>query len=137
MSERNATQTANILLIDDDYDFRLQNRLPLEAKGYHVSECESANAAREYLVKQQPDLIVVDLMMEEEDSGFALCYFIKQRWPKLPVIMVTGVAAEAGIEFETATSEERAWIKADALMAKPVRFEQLLAEIERLLALRA
>ena len=136
MSDRGTPQAAKILLIDDDYDFRLQNRLQLEAKGYSVLEGESAGVARELLGKEQPDLIVVDLMMEEEDSGFALCYFIKQRWPNLPIIMVTGVAAEAGIQFEAATSEERAWIKADALMAKPVRFEQLLAEIERLLTQR-
>lgn len=40
--------------------------------------------------------------------------------------MVTGVTGETGIEFDAATNEERAWIKADELLAKPVRPEQLL-----------
>ncbi|NLF26034.1 MAG: response regulator [Deltaproteobacteria bacterium] len=134
MSDRETPQTAKILLVDDDYDFRLQNRLQLEAEGYSVVESESEAAAREFLEREQPDLVVVDLMLEEEDSGFGLCYFIKKHWPNLPIIIVTGVAAKVRIEFEAATAEERAWIKADTLMAKPVRFEQLLAEIERLLA---
>ena len=134
MTEETAEKKGRILLVDDDYDFRLQNRVQLEAKGFFVSECESAQSAREFLKTEQPDLIVADLMMEEEDSGFALCYYIKQQYRNLPIIMVTGVASETGFEFETATTEERAWIKADAVLAKPLRFEQLLSEIERLLA---
>jgi hypothetical protein len=50
------------------------------------------------------------------------------------VILVTGVAAETGIPFSAATREERIWIKADALLPKPIRFEQLQPEVERLLA---
>ena len=122
MAECTEKKRGTILLIDDDYDFRLQHKLHLETRGYTVWECDGAQAARELLADRQPDVIVVDLMMEEEDSGFALCYFIKQRWKDLPIIMVTGVAAEAGIAFDAATAEERAWIKADAVLAKPVRF---------------
>jgi CheY-like chemotaxis protein len=130
MDEKNK---ATILLIDDDFDFRLQQKLQLEAKGFTVRECDSAKAARESLAQERPDLVVVDLMMEEDDSGFELCYFIKKSWKDLPVIMVTGVASEAGMEFAAATAEERVWIKADAVLAKPVRFEQLEGEIKKLL----
>jgi hypothetical protein len=41
---------------------------------------------------------------------------------------------ETGIEFDAQTPDERSWIKADTLIQKPVRPEQLIREIERLLA---
>ena len=61
-----------------------------------------------------------------------LSYHIKKKYPGLPVILVTGVAAETGLEFDSTTGEERSWIKADRVLAKPIRFEQLAAEIHRL-----
>ena len=45
----------------------------------------------------------------------------------MPVILVTAVASETGLDFDAATAEERGWIKADAVLDKPVRFEQLAA----------
>jgi len=75
----------------------------------------------------------VDLMMEEVDAGFTLCYHIKKNHPNVPVVLVTGVASETGIAFGSETREERSWVKADALLNKPIRFEQLRKEIERLL----
>ncbi|MBI2435175.1 MAG: response regulator [Candidatus Hydrogenedentes bacterium] len=122
-----------ILLADDDYDFRLQQRLQLEAAGFRVREAESRKKACELLASTTFDLALVDLMMEEMDAGFSLCHEIKARCPDTPIIMVTGVARETGLEFGVSTEEERTWIKADALLAKPIRFEQMLREIARLL----
>ena len=45
---------------------------------------------------------------------------------------VTGVASETGIDFDASTKEERSWIKADVVLDKPIRFEQLEREIHRL-----
>jgi hypothetical protein len=47
--------------------------------------------------------------------------------------MATAVASEAGLGFDTATPEERSWVKADALLNKPIRPEQLRKEMLRLL----
>jgi hypothetical protein len=47
--------------------------------------------------------------------------------------MVTAVAAETGLAFNVKTREEHRWIKADSLLEKPVRAEQLQREIKRLL----
>ena len=122
-----------ILLVDDDDDFRFQLRMPLEAAGCKVLEADTADDAREMLTANKPDLAVVDLMMEEVDAGFTLCYHIKKNHPNVPVVLVTGVASETGIAFGSETREERSWVKADALLNKPIRFEQLRKEIERLL----
>ncbi len=122
-----------VLVVDDDEDFREQLRLQLEAAGYAVVTAAGETAAEKVLAETRPDLAVVDLMMEHEDGGFVLGYRLKKRFPDLPVIMVTGVAHETGHDFTTDTAAERAWIKADAVLAKPVRFEQLKRELARLL----
>ncbi|MCP4642308.1 MAG: response regulator [bacterium] len=122
-----------VLIVDDDPDFRFQERVQLEAAGYEVIEADSRAKASQMLPTTEFDLAMVDLMMEEFDAGFSLCHEIKAKDSSIPVIMITGVTSETGIEFDTTTSEERSWIKADAMLAKPVRFEQLTREIKRLL----
>ena len=123
----------SVLLVDDDPDFRLQQKMQLEAAGYNVLEASSAKEAMQTLAKTEPDIALVDLMMEESDAGFQLCYKLKKRAKPIPVIMVTSVASETGMEFDASTDEERSWIKADTLLNKPIRFEQLVREIDRLL----
>jgi len=121
------------MVVDDDSDYRFQQRVQLEASGYAVIEADSAEQAMEELEKTRPDLALVDLMMEEMDAGFTLCYHIKKKYPDVPIILATAVTRETGLEFDASTSEERSWIKADVLLAKPIRFDQLRREIERLL----
>lgn len=135
MDKELAAGGKTIMLVDDDEDFRLQHRLQLESIGYNIVEAPSAEDAETLLSESTPDLAVVDLMMEEEDSGFCLCYKIKKDYPKIPVIMVTAVASETPFDFDAATEEERSWVKADLMLQKPIRFEQLQAEIEHLLSL--
>ncbi len=122
----------HILVIDDDIDFLTQQEAMLTAAGYRVSRAESRNDGERMLAELKPDALIVDLMIDEHDDGFALCYLAKKQNASMPVIMVTGVAAETGIEFGTATDEERSWIKADVLLAKPVRGEQVLGELRTL-----
>jgi CheY-like chemotaxis protein len=122
-----------VLVVDDDLDFLTQVQVNLKAAGFEVTTAESQKQAEEYLEHHLPDVAVVDLMMEYPDAGFALSYHIKKKDPTIPVILVTAVASETGLEFDAATDEERSWVKADAFLAKPVRIEQLLREINRLL----
>jgi two-component system, OmpR family, response regulator len=122
-----------VLIVDDDEDFRLQMKLQLESAGFEVQSVEGEAAAEAALERFRPDLAVVDLMMEHQDGGFALSYRMKKKYPDLPVIIVTGVTSETGLAFDLNSRGERSWIKADALLPKPVRFEQLRREIDRLL----
>lgn len=123
----------NILIVDDDPDLLLQLGLQLKAAGYGVLEADSQKAAEELLKTTKPDMAILDLMMEDKDGGFILSHHIKALDPSIPVIIVTAVTHETGIEFGVTSPEDREWIKADAILAKPVRFEQLNREIERLL----
>lgn len=129
------TSGKKIYMYDDDVDFLYQNKVQLEAAGFEVFDTESRQKLEEKIDSERPDLVVVDLMTDHEDTGFSVCYRLKKLYPDLPVIIATGMAGETGMEFDAVTGEERSWIKADMLLAKPLRFEQLLAAICKLLGL--
>jgi CheY-like chemotaxis protein len=119
-----------VLVIDDDPDFLMQQAAVLKGAGCQVVTAESADEGEKKIRDGgELDVLVVDLMMERNDDGFRLCYLSKKLKPERRVIMVTGVAAETGIEFDATTREERSWIKADQILAKPVRPEQLLKAV--------
>lgn len=122
-----------VLLVDDDDDFIFQQKLQLERAGFDVFTANGEDDARQVLAQRRPDLAVVDVMMDNPDSGFTLCYHIRKTDPTIPVIVVTSVISQTGLEFDVANEEHRSWIRADALLAKPIRFEQLKGEIDRLL----
>ena len=123
----------NILVVDDDIDLLEQVSMILKKEGYRVISAQGQKEGEEALLTAVPDLAVLDLMMENMDSGFVLCHHVKKRNPKTPVILVTAVTSETGMEFENSSGDERSWIKADAILTKPVRGEQLRREIDRLL----
>jgi CheY-like chemotaxis protein len=126
-----------VLLVDDDEDFLFQHRIQLENAGFDVATAGSRGEAEEKARIFTPDLAILDLMMEHHDDGFVLSHHLKRRFPGLPVILVTAVTSETGLVFDPSSPEERAWTGADALLAKPIRFEQLQREIDRLLKANA
>lgn len=121
-----------VLLVDDDADYLFQMKLQFETAGYTVVTAESSKDAVEKLDQMKPDIAVIDLMMEETDSGFTLAHKIKKLGADIPVIMVTAVTSETGILLDETSSGSQGWIKADAVLAKPVRFDQLKREMEKL-----
>jgi len=122
-----------IFIADDDEDVRIQVRLMLESEGYTVIEAESEVQALGEIEKGNFDLAVLDLMMENKDSGFILAHKIKAKNPETPVIMVTAVTQETSIHFEATTKQEKAWIKVDSFLEKSIRKEQLIREVTKLL----
>jgi len=127
----------NILLIDDDPDFRSKAKEMLQHSGFTVTECEGEQQAYELAKKRSFGLAVIDLMMEHSDSGFTLCHHFKKDYPKMPIVLLSSAASEMSIDFSIESASERSWIKADALLNKPIRFEQLLYETQRLLGVLA
>ena len=61
-----------VLLVDDDADLVLANQLVLSRRGYSVRTAGSAAEALKQLQAARPDVIVLDVMMESNDAGFAL-----------------------------------------------------------------
>ena len=122
-----------ILLVDDDEDYLFQTRLNIEQFGFRVITADSQAEAEKLLDTLKPDLAILDLMMENEDSGFILAYKLKRKYPDVPVIIATAVTAETGMTFGVSTEEDRQWIKADLYIEKGIRADQLHKEIIKLL----
>ncbi len=122
-----------ILVVDDDPDILDQVSMHLKEDGFEVVTAGGEAQAEEVLLSGKPDLAIVDLMMDQQDSGFVLCYELKKLYPDLPVIILTSVKAATGLDFSPESPEEKSWVKADSVLDKPVRPERLLAEVHRLL----
>ena len=127
-----ADEAKTVLIVDDDVDFLEQTRLLLEEAGYRVVAADSQAGAEELLAEVTPDLAILDLMMEHSDSGFVLAHRIKARDASIPVILTTAVTSQTGFDFDAAGGAGGTWVKADVILDKPVRFEQIMREIERL-----
>ncbi|MEI7596827.1 MAG: response regulator [Bacteroidota bacterium] len=123
----------SILIVDDDPDYLFQTKLKVENFGFKTITADSQAEAEKLLETIKPDLAILDLMMENDDSGFILAYKIKKRYPDVPVIIATAVTAETGISFNINSNEERQWIKADLYLDKGIRGDQLQREINKLL----
>lgn len=122
-----------ILIVDDDSDYLFQLKLNVERMGFQVITADSQREAEKIIEKTRPDLAILDLMMENEDSGFILSYKIKRKYPDLPIIIATAVTAETGINFEVREELDKRWIKADTFLEKGLRPDQLQREISKLL----
>ncbi len=129
----NQKLSGTVFIADDDPDILEQLRMILEGMGLDVESADTQKQAEEMIANGKPDLVIFDLMMENMDSGFILCHRLKQKHPDVPIIMVSAVAMEAGMRFDTKSSEMQKWIKADAFMDKQIRPEQIKAEVTRLL----
>ncbi len=122
-----------VLVVDDDPDIVELLAALLNAEGYEVVTAYSQKEAEEVLLTVRPDLVILDLMMEQADSGFVLAHYLKKLYPDTPVILLTSVTAVTRMSFDSQSPEARSWLKMDRVLDKPVRPEQLKEEVRRLL----
>jgi CheY-like chemotaxis protein len=127
------SETKTILVVDDDLDVLEQHALLLKADGYNVVQASSVAEAEETILTVRPDLAILDLMMEDKDAGFVLCNQLKRLYPDLPVVIVSNVTPITGLDFRPRNQEEHSWVRADAILSKPVVAERLRTEMRRLL----
>lgn len=128
----NPSPKLNLLLVDDDRDYLELMAIQFTHEGFNVVRAYNEKEAFQILETMKPDLAIVDLMMDDLDGGFTLAHAIKKIDENIPVLIITGASAETGLVFEKSGTGEGNWIKADAVLAKPVRFEQILSELELL-----
>jgi CheY-like chemotaxis protein len=127
------SEAKTILIVDDDLDILEQYSLLLKADGHTVVQASSLAEAEETILTVRPDLAILDLMMDEKDAGFVLCNQLKRLYANLPVIIVSNVTPITGLDFRPRNQEEHSWVRADAILNKPVVAERLRGEISRLL----
>jgi DNA-binding response OmpR family regulator len=113
-----------ILAIDDDPDFLDAMRLFLEASGYIVVEATSAEQGLKVYKKSSPDLILVDLMMEEIDAGASFVKELKLIGNKSPIFLLSG--AGDGMTDNIDYSQ----LGLAGVFQKPVKNERLLSAIK-------
>lgn len=122
-----------ILLVDDDPDYLLQMKMAVQDMGFDVITADTQKEAESIISRNRPDLAILDLMMENQDTGFILCHKMKHLYPDVPIIIASAVTAETGIMFDVDSQEEQDWIKADLFLDKGIRLDQLHKEINKLL----
>ena len=122
---------ATIFLVDDDFDFLYQSKIWFSQANYKVITCQSSIEAAEQIKNIKPDIALIDLMMETNDSGFILARKIKKQYPDIPVIMLTAVSSELGISFDANEKESKSWLFVDAIIDKGKDFKFIQKIIEQ------
>ncbi len=115
-------QEIKILIVEDDEDIRALLAYNLKKEGYTTIEAENGKVALDYIEKEYPSLILLDLMMPVLD-GLSLCKILNQRNISLPLIMLTakGEDIDKIIGFE---------LGADDYVVKPFNIRELLLRIK-------
>ncbi len=83
-------ETESILVVDDEEAIREVVSTMLESKGYRCTTAHNGRAAQELVKRQNPDLVLSDMIMPEM-GGIQLLEWLRQHDPDVPVIMVTAV----------------------------------------------
>lgn len=125
---------AKVLLVDDDVDLVEMNQLVLAHRGHDVTCAYSAEEARGILAGLQPDMVVLDVMMESDTAGFDLAREIHDRTPDLPVLMLSAIRST--IKTPPGFTLEEMKLPIMKFMDKPSSPERLADEVEAILAKR-
>jgi DNA-binding response OmpR family regulator len=80
-----------ILVVDDDPDILQTIQLVLEKHGYDMVSAETAEEGLRKYKEKRPDLLIVDLMMEEVDSGTSFVKELQAMGNTAPIYMLSSV----------------------------------------------
>jgi len=119
-----------ILIVDDDPDMVEAGRIVLEREGYTVESASNMVDGLRTLEENHPDLLILDVMMEEADDGLILARQIRRRGHNLPVLMLTSVNRVMGLNID----KHLEIVPVDEFVEKPVDPATLLEKVRALLA---
>jgi DNA-binding response OmpR family regulator len=121
---------AKILIVDDDPDIIDAGRLVLEREGFEVKGAPNRAAGMRALEEGKPDLLILDVMMEEPDDGLRMARDIRKAGHTLPIIMLTSVNAAMGLNID----KDEEMVPVEEFQPKPVDPQTLIAKVKKLLA---
>jgi DNA-binding response OmpR family regulator len=130
MSEKNN----RILVVDDKEDIVETVSFCLTQEGFEVVAAFDGQQALEVARREQPDLIVLDVMLPKE-NGYQVARFLREDWqegrlPKMPAILML----TARTVFDAQREEFlQTWSGADVFMYKPFDLDELMARVKSLL----
>ena len=128
---------AKILMIDDDPDILTAIRIPLEANGHEFYEARSGSEGLQKVKELNPDLIILDVMMESATEGFHLSLTLRDRstnaeyaaYRDIPILMLTAIHTTTPLRF----APDEDYLPVDAFLDKSADPDELLAKVDQLL----
>ena len=117
-----------ILCIDDDPDILNFLRVVLEAEGYRYAGADTAEDGLTVYKEVSPDIVVVDLMMEEVDSGAEFARELLILGNQAPVFMLSSVGDDLSMMTDYTT------LGLAGVFQKPLEREHFLSVLETALA---
>ena len=127
-----------VLLIDDDLDFRESMKSLLESYEYEVFEADSGAEGLRKVIEYKPDVIFVDIMMENDTDGYSVTYALKHKdeyaaYRDIPVFMISSIEESPDERFPM--SGEAELFRPDRYLTKPLDIPRLL-ELLKVAAVR-
>lgn len=114
-----------ILVVDDEPNVLVTYRLILQQQGFHVNAAISSEEARHYIDSLKIDLLLCDLSLEKQESGFDVIEYLRKKDPKVPAVLLTGYATQDASDW----AEKRGI----PVLYKPIDIQQLLETINSLI----
>ena len=121
---------AKIIVIDDDPDILDASSIVLNSKGYEVITSNNPESGYKMIKQENPDLIILDVMMNEQDDGFIHAQKLRREKIKKTIILYTSVSKTVGIEFGVSEI-----VPVDEYVEKPISPDELLRKVNKLLNL--
>ena len=128
---------AKLLIIDDDSDYVDGIKSILDKADYEVDVAYNPKDGLEALKSGGYDLLLLDIMMDSMFDGYSFCNDIKtskelDECKNIPIIMVSAVKNISGSRFAIGL-EEQGLRGPDDYLDKPVKADELISRIEKLL----
>ena len=120
-----------IAIIDDDPDILDVSNIVLTSKGYEVVTALNPDDGYKLIKDQKPDLIILDVMMNEPDDGFFLAQKLRREKIDTPIIMYTSVSKALGINFGKSDI-----VPVDEYVEKPISPDELIEKVQKLLHIK-
>lgn len=122
-----------ILVVDDDVDVLDSRKIVLEHNNYEVLTATNIHVADEILKKEEIDLIILDVMMENDSDGFNFAQQVKsdEKFSKIPIILATAVNQRTKFKFDI--EKDGDFMPVEKFMEKPIDPDDLIVTIRGLL----
>ncbi len=127
-----------ILIVDDDPDFTKSTKMILLADGYEVVTASDGKQGLEKVKEANPDVIILDIMMESLFEGFSLMSSLRSdpdfaEFRSIPILMASSVRSDTGSRFQFDHTEDMGDLpEPDDYLDKPFKPKELLERIEQL-----
>ena len=118
-------KSASILVIDDDIDMVKAYTAILKKNDFKVCSSMNSSEGLGMIDKFNPDLIILDIMMENPDSGFLFLNELKERNINVPVILSSSIAKA------TSNILDVSQLNIKTILQKPVDFDELMVNIKK------